>query len=90
MVTAKVTQKAVDIALEGDTTTIRLCLERIAPPHRDTPVKFALPKIETVADVAVGAASILETVSASELTPSEGAQVIALIETAAESWKRRN
>ena len=32
------TRKAVDLALEGDTTALRLCLERIAPPQRDAHV----------------------------------------------------
>lgn len=29
------TRKAVEMALAGDTTALRLCLERIAPPRRD-------------------------------------------------------
>jgi len=30
------TQKAVDLALEGDTTALRLCLERICPPRKES------------------------------------------------------
>ena len=33
------TRKAIALALEGDTTALRLCLERIAPPRKDAPVK---------------------------------------------------
>ena len=32
------TRKALEMALAGDTTALRLCLERIAPPRRDSPV----------------------------------------------------
>lgn len=37
------TQKAIETALAGDTTALRLCLDRIAPPGKDTPVSFTLP-----------------------------------------------
>ena len=37
-----ITQKAVDMALGGDTTALRLCLERIAPARKDSPVQFDL------------------------------------------------
>lgn len=74
-------QKAVDMALEGDTTALRLCIERIAPTRKDGPVSFDLPAMENAQDAATGAASILDAVSEGELTPSEGAQVMALIET---------
>ena len=39
-----ITRKAVDMALDGDTTALRLCLERISPPRKDTPVQFDLPR----------------------------------------------
>lgn len=74
-------QKAVELALEGDSTALRLCIERIAPTRKDGPVSFDLPSMQTAQDAATGAASIIEAVSAGELTPSEGAQVMALVET---------
>src|SRR5918997_104236 len=38
------TRKAVEMALSGDATAMRLCLERIAPPRKDRPVSFAMPE----------------------------------------------
>jgi hypothetical protein len=38
-------RKAVELALQGDTTALRLCLERIAPPRKDAPVTFDLPPL---------------------------------------------
>src|SRR6266478_9460794 len=32
--------KAVEMALAGDGTTLRLCLDRIIPPRRERPVRF--------------------------------------------------
>jgi hypothetical protein len=75
------TRKAVEMALEGDTTALRLCLERIAPPRKDTPVQFTLPVMCSVADAVHAAGAILAAVSEGELTPAEGAQIMALVET---------
>lgn len=75
------TQKAVETALAGDTAALRLCLERIAPPRKDAPVTFALPAMTTAADAAKGAAAVLAAVATGDLTPTEGAHVMGLIET---------
>jgi len=74
------TRQAVTMALGGDTTALRLCLERIAPPRRDAPVTFALPPMKTSADAAKGAAAVLAAVAIGDLTPTEGAHVMGLIE----------
>ena len=75
------TRQAVTMALGGDATALRLCLERIAPPRRDAPVTFALPPMQSARDAAQPAASVLAAVAEGELTPSEGAHVMALVET---------
>jgi len=69
------------MALAGDTTALRLCLERIAPPRRDAPVSFALPTMTTAADASKGAAAVLAAVAIGDLTPTEGAHIKALVET---------
>lgn len=74
------TQKAVDLALSGDTTALRLCLERIAPPRKDTPVCFDLPPIQSAVQAAETAQAVLQAVSAGQLTPLEGASVMGLLE----------
>jgi len=74
-------RKAIETALEGDTTALRLCLERIAPPRKDAPVTFNLPPMQSAADAAKAAASVLEAVATGDLTPTEGAHIMALVET---------
>ena len=74
------TQKAIDLALEGDTTALRLCLERIAPPRKDSPVSFDLPAIESAAQASEAAQAVLQAVSGGEITPLEGAAVMTLVE----------
>ena len=75
-----ISQKAVDMALAGDTTALRLCLERIAPPRKDTPVEFSLPTIGSAQEASGAAAAILQAVSEGNLTPNEGARVMGLVE----------
>jgi len=75
------TQRAVQMALAGDSTAMRLCLERLAPPRKDAPVTFALPPMSTAQDAAQAAGAVLGAVSEGDLTPSEGAQVMGLIDS---------
>ena len=75
-----ITQKAVNMALEGDTTALRLCIERIAPTRKDAPVEFDLPDIESAQDAATAAAALLSEVAAGSITPLEGATVMGLLE----------
>lgn len=76
----KLTQKAVQMALAGDTTALRLCLARIAPPRKDTPVVFELPPMVTAYDAAEVASGVLQAVATGRLTPVEGKSVMALVE----------
>ena len=76
----RLTRKAVEMALAGDTTALRLCLERIMPARKDRPVTFALPKLETAADAVKATAALVEAVAAGDLTPSEAAELSKLVE----------
>ena len=75
------TDKAVEMALGGDNTAMRLCLERIAPARKDAPVQFDLPRMESAEDAAGAAEAVLSAVSGGDITPLEGASVMGLIET---------
>jgi hypothetical protein len=75
------TRQAVTMALEGDGAALRLCLERIAPPRRDAPVAFDLPRMETARDAVKAAGAVVEAVALGDLTPTEGAHIMALVET---------
>jgi hypothetical protein len=46
------TRKAIELAKEGDTTALRLCLERIVPPRKDRPLSFAIPLIANANEAA--------------------------------------
>ncbi|MBS9717250.1 DUF5681 domain-containing protein [Pseudohalocynthiibacter aestuariivivens] len=75
-----ITQKAVDMALAGDGPALRLCMERIAPPRKDSPVQFDLPAMKCANDAAEAAQAVLQAVSGGDITPLEGAAVMGLVE----------
>jgi uncharacterized protein DUF5681 len=76
----KLTRKAVELALAGDTTALRLCLERIAPPRKDRAVAFALPDLVNAEDAVRAMAALVGAVAAGELTPSEASELSRLVE----------
>lgn len=76
----QLTRKAIDAALDGDITALRLCLERIAPPRKDSPIRFTAPEMTSAQDAASAMAGVVKAVSEGELTPQEGAAVTGLIE----------
>ena len=68
-------------AKAGDMTAARLILDRIAPARRDRTVTVDLPKIETTSDLVSALGAVAEAIGAGTLTPSEGAQLAAVLET---------
>ena len=73
-------RKAIELALEGDTVALRLCLERIVPPRKDIPVQFDLPMVSCAKEAANAAGEVLKAVSEGNLTPIEAATVMGLVE----------
>lgn len=67
-------------ALAGDTTTLRVCLERLCPPRKDTPVVLDLPPLRSARDAANAMQAVVTAVSRGEITPLEGTSVVALID----------
>ena len=75
----KLTQRAIDKALEGDTVALRLCLDRIAPARKDAPVSIELPAVRSASDAVEASAAVLAAVAAGEVTPDEAGRVMALL-----------
>jgi uncharacterized protein DUF5681 len=74
------TRTAIDLAKGGDTTALRLCIERILPARKDRPVSFDMPRIETVADSVRAAAAIASAVAEGDLTPSEAGELSKVVD----------
>lgn len=73
------TQKAIEKALDGDIVALRLCLDRIAPPRRDSPIAFNLPPVGTASEIVEASTTLLGAVTDGTVTPDEGGRVMALL-----------
>ena len=76
----ELTRKAIELAKAGDLAALRLCLDRIVPARKDRHIPFKLPKLEKPEDAVAAAAAIVEAVAGAELTPSEAAEMMKLVE----------
>ena len=73
-------QQCVQNALDGDSTAMRLCIERLVPPRKDRPVNLDLPQMKCVEDTIKAMAVISSGVADGELTPSEGQVLSGMVE----------
>ena len=73
-------RQAVTAALNGDSTALRLCLDRIAPVRRDSPIKIAMPPIHDAADATQAATDVLAAVADGTLTTLEGDGLMKLLD----------
>ena len=76
-------QKAKDLALEGDTTALRLCLERLVAPIKikDEPVE--LEGLEGSQSLVEQGQAIINALAKAQLTPSEAATLMQSVATQA-------
>jgi Transposase DDE domain group 1/Family of unknown function (DUF5681) len=56
----RLTRKAVELALTGDPTALKLCLERTLAPRRGRAVRIALPPVASAADLAGMMAAMID------------------------------
>src|SRR5262249_44783024 len=77
--------KAIALAEGGDTTCIRLCLDRIAPVRKDRPVCFELPNMREAKDAVNASPAVVRAVAAGHLTPSEAAELSKVVDGYARS-----
>jgi hypothetical protein len=75
------TRRAVELALVGDPTAMRLCLERILAPCRERTVKFELPPIESAGDIAAAMKAVTSALAGGAITPGEAGTIAAVVDT---------
>ena len=74
---------AIEKALSGDMTALRLCLERICPAPKDRPLEddaIKLPSLKTGILMEISA-KILQAVASGKITPNEGQALAGLLES---------
>jgi hypothetical protein len=74
------TRKAVELALEGDTSALRMCLDRIGPPRRERVAPLKLPPVRDPADLAGTMTAIIGAAGSGAISPDEGGRLARLVE----------
>jgi len=77
--TVPLTNKTIELALAGDRTALRLCLDRIAPARREPPIDLALPTIKSRADLLVALTAIADAAASGALTSSQSAALTQML-----------
>src|SRR6516165_1024859 len=78
-------EKAIKMAKGGDGPALRLCIDRLAPPRKDRPVWFELPKISGARDAVSATAAIVAAVASGDLTPLEASELSKVVDGYARS-----
>jgi len=72
--------KCIEIALDGDTTALRLCLERLVPPKKTSSINIKMPKINCTSDLPKATSAIVQAVANGEIDPTTGELVSRIFE----------
>jgi Family of unknown function (DUF5681) len=71
--------KAVEMALAGDPTAMRIVIDRLCPPRRERTISFPMPRISAASDLIEAAAALTQAAADGEITPSEAASLSTLV-----------
>jgi len=71
-------EKTLDLALDGNLTCLRICLERLVSPKKDAPIEINLPEIGAIADIPKLYATVTAKLREGTITPSETGPLIDL------------
>ena len=74
------TRKAVELALEGNTTALKLCLERLLAPRRDRTVPIDIPPVEGAGGLAGAMAAVVAATGNGEISSAEAGRWARLVE----------
>ncbi len=75
----ELTRTCINLAKTGDSTALRLCIERLIPPMRDRAINIDLPQVVTSADLPQAFAQAVTAVANGEITPAEGGALAGLL-----------
>jgi hypothetical protein len=76
------TRKVIELALKGDVQALRICIDRILPARRGSPVRVPLPEIKTGSDVTAALSAVTAAIGRGELTTDEAGGIASVIEAA--------
>lgn len=74
------TDTLIKLARKGDSTALRLVVERILPPRLGRPVALELPSVDSPADASKATQAVLVAMAAGEISPAEATEVLKVVE----------
>lgn len=74
------TAVAIQLAMQGDSAALRLCLERVVPKRRHRPLQLNWPAIRTLEDVSCAVSATLAALAAGELEIDQGTALIGILD----------
>jgi hypothetical protein len=74
-------RKCIALAMQGNQSTMRMCMERISPARRGAIVAVNLPPIKTAGDVDKAAENVTQAIRRGDLTPAEWAIMMNILES---------
>jgi hypothetical protein len=79
--TVPLTRKLIDLALAGDHAALRMCLDRIAPPRRETPAWLPLPPMENRGDICEALKAVADAAAAGVISSTHSAELVRMLVT---------
>ena len=76
----RLTRKAIELALAGDSTALRLCLDRVIPPRRSPVVQISIPALRSTRDAVEASARVVQAAADGEITLADAEALGRLLE----------
>lgn len=73
---ADLVQKAVSLALAGDSTALRICIDRLAPPPRAESPKVSIPALANAPTLSAKSEAIIGAVAAGDLSADTASMLL--------------
>ena len=73
--------KCISMAMQGDRSAMRMCMDRVTPSRRGALIQMSLPAIKTAGDIDNAAEKVTQAVRRGDITPSEGGIMMNLLES---------
>jgi len=74
-------RKCIALAMQGDRSAMRICMERISPARRDACIQMNLPSIQTAKDLDQAAEKVTQAIRRGDITPAEGGTMMHILES---------
>jgi hypothetical protein len=75
------TGKCISVAMQGDRSAMRMCMERVSPSRRGACITMNLPPIRTAGDIDKAAERVTQAIRRGDLTPAEGGLMMNILES---------